>query len=329
MPFGSITASRVLWSYLKSRRDSHPRVAELRPRMSPLGHPWVQYEPQRRKGRPVILVHGVTPRAAEDANLVHLARCIARLGHPCLTPPLDGLAHFRHTPSDVETLVEALQFSRDHFGEPASVLGFSYGASYALSAAAAVECHNACKGILVFGAYYQLEHALEHQRKRLIQNPDANKDDSDLLYLRYTLLACQREDLDLPPSAWDPIDATLANFMVDEPIEVKRRALVTHASHLDFVQLMEKYQQRTFSPLLSPARRVGDIQCPVALLHDPEDRFIPPNQVELLKGELDARPQFDRTASLITPLVSHVHVNPSRDLPDAVRFIRILGKLFE
>jgi pimeloyl-ACP methyl ester carboxylesterase len=329
MKLGSVTALRLMWHFLKGLRGPRAEVQEATLSRSPLGHPWLVYSPRRVTGPAITLIHGVTARASEDLNLVHLARGIARLGHPCLTPPLDGLAHFKHVESDVTTVADALCRSRELFGTSTGVWAFSYGASYALSAASRLECRHVCRMIVAFGAYFRLQSALAHQRQLLLARVDPAADDADLLFLRYTLLICQREQLDLPERAWAEIEAVLADFMVPGSLEEKKRPLLEYASDLDYADLMARYQERPLSSALSPAGNLHDIDCPVALLHDPNDRFIPPDQVSLIETELESRRGAPKTRALTTPMLSHVQVDPMRNLIDAWRLIRLLGPLFE
>ena len=329
MALGSLSALRLMWDYLNGRRVPRSQVTETTILHSPQGHPWLLYSPTGPQLCPMTLIHGVTAHASEDVNLVHLARCIASLGHPCLTPPLDGLAHFIHTDTDVTIVADAFQRALDLFRVPTGVWAFSYGASYALSAAARPKCREACRFIAGFGAYYRLESALEHQRQLLERNPDPIDDDSDLLYLRYTLLVCQRKRLSLPASAWTSIETALADFMLPTPLHEKRQALLQYARHIDYVDLMANYQRHALSSALSPAGHLQQVACPVALLHDPKDRFIPPDQVQLIQNELDCRDHVPKTRTLTTPMLSHVRVDPMRNLYDAWQLIRLLSPLFE
>ena len=325
---GTLTLTRLLWNYLKGKRGPKQNVSETL--LGKMGdeYPLIMYANQHNIRGTLVLVHGVTARASEDPNLVHLSRCIASLGFRCLTPPLVGLANFQHTEADVDTVVVAIQKAREIAGDSIGVLAFSYGASYALSASARPSARNCCKAILAFGAYYSLADALEHQRQLLIRNPNPELDDADLLYLRYTLLACQRPDLQLSDTAWQAIQLTLANYMSPSTLEEKKRALLEYARTFDFVDLMQRYQLRALPAVLSPAGQLHEITCPVALLHDPNDHFVPPDHLERIRHDLDARAGHARAATLTTPMLSHVRVDPRRNLRDASRLIRLLKPAF-
>jgi pimeloyl-ACP methyl ester carboxylesterase len=325
---GTLTLTRLLWGFLKGARGPRQDVSESILERTGNQYPLILYTNTHRVRCTLVLVHGVTARASYDPNLLHLARCIASLGYRCLTPSLVGLANFEHSASDVDTVASAIERGRDIAGERVGVLAFSYGASYALSAAARPSARSCCRAILAFGAYYLLADALEHQRRLLVQNPNPELDDTDLLYLRYTLLACQRSELQLSDAAWAAIQHTLTHYMSPSPLEEKRRALLEHAKSFDFVDLMQRYQRRALPAILSPAGRLRDVTCPVALLHDPSDRFVPADHLERIRHELDARSGYAPTATLTTPMLSHVRVDPRRNLLDALRLIGLLKPSF-
>ena len=325
---GTLILTRLVWDYLKGARGPRQRVNETILERTENRYPFIAYFSKRKARGTLVLVHGVTARASEDPNLVHLSRCIASLGYNCLTPPLAGLANFEHSAEDVNTVTAAFQLARDIAHAPVGVLAFSYGASYALCAAARPEARNCCHAMMAFGAYYLLAEALEHQRQLLILNPNPERDDTDLLYLRYTLLACQRSDLGLSDEAWNAINSTLTNYMSLSPLDDKKRALLKHAREFDYVELMQRYQRRVLPPILSPAGHLTDVACPVALLHDPDDRFVPPDHLTRIRRDLDQRAGYPPTRTLTTSMLSHVRVDPKRNLRDAWHLIRLLMPAF-
>ena len=271
-----------------------------------------------------MLLHGVTAKASKDPNLVHLSRCIAAAGYRCLTPSLAGLATFRHSASDIETATMALRRASEIADCPVGVLAFSYGASAAAQPAA----RGCCRAILAFGAYYLLSEALEHQRRLLAENTDPTRDDSDLLYLRYTLLACHKPDLGLTEGAWRDIESALTHFMTSSSLDDKKRPLLRHARALDYVDLMQRYQRRELPTILSPAGQLHDVPCPVALLHDPRDRFVPAHHIDRICRDLDSRSGCAPTRTLKTPMLSHVRVDPVGNLRDAWQLIQLLKPVF-
>lgn len=321
------TLARLLVGYGSRKRGPIASVSERRIPGTWGPHPSILYEPNTAPRGTLVLVHGVTARASDDPSLVHLARCLASLGYRCLTPSLPGLARFRHCPGDVELVVGAIREASKLAGAGVGIMGFSYGASYALCAIADAQCRHRCRHMVGFGAYYLLQEALEHQRQLLIANPDPARDSADLAYLRYTLLVSQRDELALPQQVWDAIDSVMETFTSEGPIATKLRPLLTHARHIDYVDLMERYKQRDLPPRLSPAGVLGGVRCSVGLLHDPGDRFVPPTHVERIREELAQHPSGPPVYTLTTAMLSHVQVAPLRKVVDLPRLLQVVGPL--
>jgi pimeloyl-ACP methyl ester carboxylesterase len=325
MSLASTTTVLRLLYYVNSRRYGNqpgPRESSL-----PLGYGEASaalFEPLGRPKRTLVLVHGVSGQASHDPHIVNLARSLVPLGYRSVIPELGGMARFSHDPRDIDTLVAAIDAAHRLDGHRISMLAFSYGASYALVAAADPRVRDACAALVGFGAYYDLGEALEHQRQLLLRCPDLEQDCADIAYLRYTLLSSHRDELGLSDEAWAAIDPILVNYTTRVPLENKRGPLLRYAKGVDYVALMESYQRRKLSPLLSPASTLHNVRCRVGLLHDPNDRFVPAHHAERIRSILDARPHVEPTEILTTPMLSHVQVDPMRRLLDLPRLVRLL-----
>lgn len=288
------------------------------------------FEPRQRPRKTLVLVHGVTGRAHRDPLLVHLARSLAEMGYRCIAPALTHLARFRHDPRDIETVIQAVEVASRggvHHEQPAApaILAFSYGASYALCAAADPRVADRCSALVGFGAYYDLREALEHQYQLLVRSPGPEHDDADLTYLRYTLLACYRDRIGLTERAWQALEPILVNFTAPDALERKRAPLLRHARDVDYVSLMRDYTDRSHPPSLSPASSLSSVKCWVGLLHDPDDRFVPKRHAEQIRAILDARPRALPTSVLCTRMLSHVQVDPLRRVMDLPGLMRVLN----
>lgn len=324
----TITTLRLLHAMNSASRGPRPDVLEKELPLPETVGVATWFEPQGRVRGTLVLVHGVTGRANQDPLIVHLARSLASLGYRSVVPALDHLAHFRHDQRDIDTIVATIEAAATHHSNTVSILAFSYGASYALCAAAHPKVSAACSGLIGFGAYFELSEALEYQRQLLLRHQCLDNDDADITYLRYSLLATHREQLDLPEAAWQELEPVLVNFTSPRPLAEKRDPLMRFAQHVDYVGLMESYQRRSHSVALSPASSLHNIQCWVGLLHDPNDKFVPPDHAERIRAVLDARSNRELVEVLTTPMLSHVQVDPMRRLVDLPRLIRVLDPVF-
>jgi pimeloyl-ACP methyl ester carboxylesterase len=105
----------------------------------------------------VLLIHGAAKLGKDDPRLVRLATAIARTGRVVFVPALE-LAERRFAAEDIERIVlsaEALAADPSVEGTP-TVLGISYGGSFALIAAADPRFAGSVSLVAVFGAYFDL-----------------------------------------------------------------------------------------------------------------------------------------------------------------------------
>ena len=321
---------RLLYDVTSGKRGPRAGIVEERISGTWEKHPSILYEP-RPPARPrgtIVLVHGVTAQGSDDPLLAHLARCVTSLGYRCVTPSLAEIASFHHSATDIDTLVDAIVHASELTGGRVSVMSFSYGAAYALRAAADSRCRGRLHHVLCFGAYYLLQEALEHQRSMLLAAPRPDNDSTDLAYLRYTLLVCHREQLDISEEGWASIDKVLDTFTAPGSPETKRAPLLKYARDIDYVALMDSYRARDLSDRLSPAGTLQDIDCRVSLLHDPLDRFVPAHHVERIRADLDKRATLEPTRTLTTPMFSHVQVAPMRSMVHVPELLGILRPVF-
>jgi pimeloyl-ACP methyl ester carboxylesterase len=105
----------------------------------------------------VVLLPGAAPQGKNDPRLVRLALAVARAGRVVLVPDLI-LAHRRFDLRDLDRVVRSvLALARHPFVRgPVSLLGISYGGSFALVAAADPRLAGRLAQVAVFGAYWDL-----------------------------------------------------------------------------------------------------------------------------------------------------------------------------
>jgi pimeloyl-ACP methyl ester carboxylesterase len=106
----------------------------------------------------VLFVPGATRRGREDPRVVGAASALARAGRRVFVPELALYRRvFRH--SDIEGLTGAIgALSREG---PVGIVGFSYGGSFALIAAADAEVAGEVAYVAAFGAYYDLGNVIQ------------------------------------------------------------------------------------------------------------------------------------------------------------------------
>jgi pimeloyl-ACP methyl ester carboxylesterase len=120
------------------------------------GVPGDLYSPgQRAPG--IVLVPGAAPGGKDDPRVVRVATALSRSERVVFVPTLD-LFQQRFVDEDIDRIVRstAALAGLDLVRGPVNLLGFSYGGSFALIAAADPRLAGRLTQVAVFGAYYDL-----------------------------------------------------------------------------------------------------------------------------------------------------------------------------
>jgi acetyl esterase/lipase len=305
----------------------HPpgNVVEERDRTSRSGLAFDRYRPVSPTRRVVVAVHGVTVSGKDHPDLRHFARSLAATGATCVTPTLPGLSEMLFAPSDVDALTALVEeVSRDH-GRPVVLVGFCYGASFALLAASRAGAAEAVHAVISIGAYHDLATVVEGYLEDPAPGDEAALDDR--IYRDAVLAYRHRNHLGLDDRVATELRDLLGRFCCQATGDEKRSF---HERHLDGLDLLATDRLRLDPAALaelSPAGKLAGIRCPVALLHDPVDRLVPVREARRLHRELTALPDGARHRLLVTPLMSHVRLSAATCLTDVAPLLRLLAPL--
>jgi dienelactone hydrolase len=121
------------------------------------------YRPEKKGRRvPLLLVHGVNPTGKDDAQLVLLAKDLARAGFLVLVPDIPGMKTLRLRISDAEDILESFRYliSLGDAKPRGAMVGISYGAGPVLLAAADARIRDQVSVVATFGGYYDLRNVL-------------------------------------------------------------------------------------------------------------------------------------------------------------------------
>lgn len=312
---------------LPSDEKPHEEVIERLDERAPSGMVCDHYLPRRRSRLTVVAVHGVTMAGRAHPDLRHFARSLAASGITCIAPTLPGLASMRFESGDVDRLASFIDEIAREQGRRVVVVGFCYGASYSLLAAARPTVATQVRAVLAFGAYHTLEVVVDGYLQAGREVPTSDGAWDDRIYLDMILAYRHRRRIELPSSAIDELVRLLVGYCHEATLAEKRAFHERHLAALDLLATDRQWLDRTEFDALSPAGKLGGIRCPVGLVHDPSDRLVPASEARRLHRELTGLPGGLRHELLVSELMSHVTLSDALKLGEAAKLLRVLVPL--
>lgn len=301
-----------------------PRVVERRGLTTPGGTVYDRYEPRGPTRATVVAVHGVLLPGRRDPRLVHFGRALARTGVACVIPTLEGLASCRWDPEDLDDLEALVAGER---AERVGLVGFCFGAGYALVAAARPSIAARVAFVVCFGAYHDMGEVFDSYLARTSVEPSDEEDWDNWIYL-HVVTAHQLAGTPAVPDELAPrVSDVLLRYCDSASPEEKRELYLRHLRKLELFRDPAARPAPEVLEALSPRGKLGSLQAAVSLIHDPKDLIVPPSQSEHLHDELARYPGARRHRLLLTRLISHTDLRTMLRPWEVVRLFSALVPL--
>jgi pimeloyl-ACP methyl ester carboxylesterase len=318
---------RLVRLFLLLLRKESPRIdVRTRDGTGTRGIRFDCYQPRTGIRNTVIALHGCTLNGKDDPRLQHLARCLAASGSRCVVPTLPGLSRFQWEPSDIDGLVDfMLQLPG---GEKSiGLIGFSYGGSYALLAAVHPRVAARIKFVLSFGAYYALDDLSRDQSAFARSMPQRADDQDSWIYMQLVLARRHAARIGLPDDIYARLTDLLKRYCHASTPAEKHAFYQRHLSHVRLGDLERAPLDDMRRQQLSPAGRLGGLECQVKLFHDAGDPLVPAAHARSIARELAGAGKDHRL--LITDLLDHVNPAKAFKLAQWVRLVDNLRPLVQ
>jgi len=226
---------------------------------------------------PILLVPGAAPAGVTDSRANLVARALARAGREVFIPDLD-LYRERFTENDLKTIARAVVALSERSDQRVTVLGVSYGGSFALVAASDPIVENRIARIAVLGSYFDLVGLIQAITTGVSmvggeEIPwEGHSLAREILYARATELAPETERSLLidalaekhDPEELSPETQSIYELLVND--DPGRSFLLAERLGPDAQQFLARF---------SPASAAGDINVPVLAMHSTDDPVVP------------------------------------------------------
>ncbi|GIU92217.1 MAG: hypothetical protein KatS3mg011_1123 [Acidimicrobiia bacterium] len=236
----------------------------------------------------IVAVPGATPAGLDDPRLARVARAISRNGRQVFVPLLD-LYQQRFTTDDIDRIARSVEALHLQTGRPVVMVGFSYGGSFALLAAADPRTRPGLAKVATFGAYFDLIGVLQAVTTGVSLVDGATVEwrghplARDILHARAAGL--------LPPAQADQLLDALAGKRSPEALDSASRAmydLLTNRDPTLTYQLADRLpdEVKALIDRFSPSSVADRIDVPVFAVHSTDDPAVPYGELLRLRAGL-------------------------------------------
>jgi pimeloyl-ACP methyl ester carboxylesterase len=251
-----------------------------------------------RSGFPLVVLHGLTGEGCSDSRLVGFCKMLAAVGLCVYTPNLQGLCMMDPEPTDIDSITALLKALVNEHKSQIGLMGFSFGGTYALLAAASPETAGAIRFVLAVGAYYSLADVVEHTFSVRGKRDHSTEGAYALLALDWKY----RTMLSLPEGETAALEELMDRSCSGE-MHFTREDTSLVAKIMSLQQQEDIYREwKNRLPEISSLNiegnpTLGSIEAPVFLLHNELDTTVPAEQSCHIAAEL---------ARLQKNVVSHI-----------------------
>jgi pimeloyl-ACP methyl ester carboxylesterase len=211
--------------------------------------------------------------------------------------------------------------------EPVGLIGFSYGGSYCLLAAARQGVAPHVNRVISFGAYHSMKTLLEDYMKAKEQEPRGRGEWDERIYRRLVLLQGYGPNTSLPLEAQQEMKILMHRYCEDASLEEKKNFYHQYLQGLDMTEMIKRISEPKILRALSPEGNLSGLNCPVTLIHQQDDPVVPRVHAERLYSELKCLPNPERFRSVMNSLLSHVTPANIFHIRDAIRLSLALAPI--
>lgn len=273
----------------------------------------------------IVPVYGMGLLAERDPRLNKFTQACLEMNTRVAVPHLPGLSSFQLESGDLEILLDLLTHLHAEYQQTISIIGFSAGASMALSACSDPAFADKVSSVVVFGPMHDIREVWQTLHRQDANREADEKELDEALWTQYVISYRNRDRLGLSEDENAVIAESLRRWSFDLPFETKRSFHLQTIAPLNLPSRRDLLMENDAFDILSPRGKLKGVQARVSILHDSSDSIVPPAHGQRILNELG---NDGRHKLLVTPLLSHVTIQVGRNILDALRIMNFLGELY-
>ena len=262
------------------------------------------YSPLGRVNAPtMVIAHGFVAEGNRHPILNLLAKRLARTGLRVVLPTLPAETHYQMKVSDLVTIEDTIDWSAKTSGQTVSVMGVSFGAGLALSAAAQPAVVHEVKVIIPISGYNNLDtigHYYIHDKVKDpsgMDYPGHGPPAGPLLFIsQYLNEIVSAEDAAALQVPLELFKGHAADHLTKEALQAvsslspRQRSLLADMQAVRSPEMRSKYvnileRHKDEIAAISPSSVLPTLHTPLYVIHGLDDPAIPVAEIEWMKVE--------------------------------------------
>jgi pimeloyl-ACP methyl ester carboxylesterase len=315
---------RVMFRAMRPRRDvlTLPGIQQ-----TASGYEFHIYYPRGKAIHTLILVYGMSIAGENDARLVKFARSCANAGLKVIVPHLPGLMEYCFAHNDLQRLIEIARLLLMDTREKLGVIGFSTGGSYSMLLARHPALRERIGPVVLFSPIYDARDVARRLHAPPDPLPQTTKDWDHFYWTQFFIAYRNRKNLKFSQA----VQSTLQTLLVDWEeynLGEKRVFYNKHILPLHLFERTDLLDEGITLEQLSARGKLASVKSPVFLLHDADDRIVPPDHSRRMHAELALRGAEFHQEILVTPWLSHVMLQNTGSLSELTKIVSFTAELF-
>lgn len=272
----------------------------------------------RMDGTPIVMIHGLVPYGNRDGYLDAVANNLAEMGYLVILPNVPAETRYEMQTSDLTVIGDTIRWVARKTGQKVSVIGASFGAGLATTAALQPGVVADVKLIFSLSGYYNLDTIGRYYIHDRVYDPyghpypghppgplfilsqylDEMVSPEDLKPLSRELNVL-KQDAGLRLTDRDTSSAEHLSAMQQQELSDLETAN-TPAVHQLYMDVLTRHRQEIAA--LSPYTVVKNTPVPLYVLHGSNDEVLPAGEVEWMRKDTRHNPNVH---ILVSPWIGH------------------------
>lgn len=281
--------------------------------------------PQNLNNPPVVVIaHGFVQNGIDDPRVNHWARVLAKGGFRVVLPEVSSERSLLMRASGVDDVAFAVEWAARRYNQRVGLIGVSFSGGLVLTAATRPEIGKDLKLVASISGYNSVLRLSHYYLDDQAVGPDGQPYIGPKPEVGPLFIALQYTDALLPSKDREPVAAALRSYAFiqsNTAAGIQLLKSLTAAQRREYEIFKDSTARQSKAIIqqqvsrdgvrlaaISPTGKLGNVKCPVYLLHGTNDTVIPAGEARWNRQELGQKAEVHY---LVSAGLGHVEPDPS------------------